>query len=157
MRNCDPNMTQNWHVCVICCRPEVDFDAISGRIVKTIGDYALVNFEVASSKTFRDNKKKLKSHFVIAKDIDDMTKWRRIRVSFNEAVKRKMGITDSQEVDLESEQETIGRVSILWKLLIRQQQIKTKIIENAKGKLLAEESHSQTMDGILHEAVQLQI
>ena len=61
-RNRDPNLTQNLHVnlhvCMICCRPEVVYDVISGRNVSTIEGYLLVNFEVASSSSFRDTEKK---------------------------------------------------------------------------------------------------
>ena len=46
-RNRDPNMTQNEHFHVICCRPEVAGDVISGRNVKTIEGYAVINFVVA--------------------------------------------------------------------------------------------------------------
>ena len=35
-RNRDQNMTQNLYVCRICCRPEIVYDVISGRKVKTI-------------------------------------------------------------------------------------------------------------------------
>ena len=57
---------------MICCRLEVDCDVISGRNVKTITDYVAVNFEAASSNSFRDIKK---CHFVTAEaDIDDSIK-----------------------------------------------------------------------------------
>ena len=56
-RNRDPNMTKNLHRCTIFCRPEVAYDAISGRDVKTIEGYLLVNLEVASSNSFRDIQK----------------------------------------------------------------------------------------------------
>ena len=62
-RNRDPNLTQNLHVCTICFQLEVDYDVISGRNVKTIEGYLVVNFEVASSNSFRDLKK---NHFVTA-------------------------------------------------------------------------------------------
>ena len=39
-------MTQNWHVCAICCWVEADCDAISSRNVKTIVGYVVVDFEV---------------------------------------------------------------------------------------------------------------
>ena len=52
--NRDPNRTQNLHVCTICFRPEVVCDVFSGRNVKTIEGYFAVNFEVASSNSFRD-------------------------------------------------------------------------------------------------------
>ena len=57
--NHDLNMTQNGHICAICYRPEVDCDVISSQNAKSIEDYVAVNFEVASSKTFRDIKKTL--------------------------------------------------------------------------------------------------
>ena len=81
-RNCDPNMTQNEHVCVICCRPEVGCDVISGEKVETVLGYIVVNFEVAISSRFRDIKK---NHFVTAEaaDIDDSLK---CRTSLNEKV-----------------------------------------------------------------------
>ena len=50
-------MTQNLHVCTVCCRLEVVYDVISGGNVKTMEGYLVVNFEVASSNTFRDVKK----------------------------------------------------------------------------------------------------
>ena len=37
---------------MICCRPEGDDDLISGRNVKTIEGYVLLNFEIASSGSF---------------------------------------------------------------------------------------------------------
>ena len=46
-------MIKNEHVYVICCRPEVDSDVISGRNIQTLGCYATVNFEVASFSSFR--------------------------------------------------------------------------------------------------------
>ena len=69
-RNRDPNRIQNLHVCTICCRPEVVYDVISGRPVKTIEGYHVVNFEVAISNSFRYIQK---NHFVTAAeaDIDD--------------------------------------------------------------------------------------
>ena len=42
-------MTQNEHVYAICCQPEVGDDVISGKNVKTIECYAVLNIEVASS------------------------------------------------------------------------------------------------------------
>ena len=54
-------MTQNLHVCAICCRPEAVYDVVTGRNVKTIQGYILVNFEVAVvSEIFKQN------HFVTA-------------------------------------------------------------------------------------------
>ena len=52
-------MTQNEHVYAICCCPEVDDDVISGRNVKTIAGYIVVDFKVASSSSFRDFPKRL--------------------------------------------------------------------------------------------------
>ena len=50
-------MTQNEHICAICCRTEVDGDVISGENVKTVEGYTVLNFEVASISSFRDIKK----------------------------------------------------------------------------------------------------
>ena len=47
-------MTQNLHVCTICCRPEVVYGVISGRNVRTMEGYLAINFEVATSNSFRD-------------------------------------------------------------------------------------------------------
>ena len=67
-----PEHAPNLHVCTICCRPEIVYDVISDRNVKTIERYHSVNFEVASSNSFRDIKK---NPFVTAAeaaaDIDD--------------------------------------------------------------------------------------
>ena len=52
--NRDPNMTHNLYVCMICFRPEVVYGVISGANVKTMEGYLVVNFEVASSNSFRD-------------------------------------------------------------------------------------------------------
>ena len=41
-------MIQHEHVYAIVCRFEVDIDVISSRNVKTLGGYAVVNFEVAT-------------------------------------------------------------------------------------------------------------
>ena len=73
-------MTQNLHVCTICCRPEVVYDVISSR--STVSVFHVVNFEAASSNSFRDMKK---NHFVTAEtvDIDDSIKQKRFRVSLN--------------------------------------------------------------------------
>ena len=87
-------MTQNLHVCAIFCRPEVVYDVISGgRRVKTIEGYLVVNFEVASSYSFRDIRN---NHFVTAvaeaavvvaaADVDDSIKRKRIRVSLKKAL-----------------------------------------------------------------------
>jgi len=48
-------MTKNLHVCVICCRPEVAGDVISGGNVRTVEGYAVLNFEAASIIRFREN------------------------------------------------------------------------------------------------------
>ena len=71
-------MTQNLHVCAIFCRSEVDYDVISGQQIKTLEGYLVVNFEAASSNSFRDIPK---NQFVTAADIDDSIKRKRIRVS----------------------------------------------------------------------------
>ena len=47
-------MTQNEHVYAIGCRSEVDGDVISAENVKTVEDYAVLNFEIASFSSFRD-------------------------------------------------------------------------------------------------------
>ena len=53
-------MTQNEYVYAINCPPEVDDDCvISGRNVKTIEGYIVVNFEAVSSCSFRDFPKRL--------------------------------------------------------------------------------------------------
>ena len=39
-------MTENGHVCATCCRPEVDCDIISGRNVKTVVGYVVVNLKL---------------------------------------------------------------------------------------------------------------
>ena len=57
-RNHDPNMTQSLHVYTICFQPQVVYDVISGRNVKTIDGYPVVIFELASSNGFRDIPKK---------------------------------------------------------------------------------------------------
>ena len=62
-RNCDPNVAKNGKVYAICCRPEAAGDVTSGENVKTIEGYAVLNVEVASVSSFRDNKK---NHFVTA-------------------------------------------------------------------------------------------
>ena len=56
-RSRDQNMTQDEHVCVICCRSKVDCYVISGQNVKTVLGYIVVNVEVASSSSFRYIKK----------------------------------------------------------------------------------------------------
>ena len=47
-------MTKNLHICAICCRPEIVYDVISDPNLKTVVGYLVVNFEVASSNSFRD-------------------------------------------------------------------------------------------------------
>ena len=77
-------MTQNSHVCTICFRPEVVYDVISGRNVKTIKGNLVVYLEFASSNSLRDNKK---NHFVtVAEAAADIQfiKRKRFRVSLNE-------------------------------------------------------------------------
>ena len=49
-------MTANEHVYAICCRLEVAGDVISGENVKTVEGHAVLNFEVASFRGFRDIK-----------------------------------------------------------------------------------------------------
>ena len=48
-------MTQNEHVYVILCRPEIAGDVISRETVKTIEGYVVLNFEDASISSFREN------------------------------------------------------------------------------------------------------
>ena len=48
-------MTQNERVYAICCRPEVAGDVVSGENVNTNERYAVLNFEVASFSSFREN------------------------------------------------------------------------------------------------------
>ena len=64
-------MTQNEHVYVICCWPEVVGDVISCENVKNIEGYAVLNFEVVSFSNFWDIKK---NHFPMAADIDESIK-----------------------------------------------------------------------------------
>ena len=52
-----PDMTQNEYVYAICCRLELAGDVISNENVKTIEGYFVLNFEVASSSSFRDVRK----------------------------------------------------------------------------------------------------
>ena len=52
-------LTQNEYVYAICCRLEVAGDVIYGEYVKTIEDYAVLNFEVASFNSFQDIFKKI--------------------------------------------------------------------------------------------------
>ena len=67
-------MTQNAHVRTICCRPEAVYDVISGRNVKTVEGYLVVNFMTATEAA--------------AADIGDSIKRKRIRVSLNNLLKR---------------------------------------------------------------------
>ena len=60
-------MNQNEHVYAIYCRPEVVGDVISSENVKTMEGYAVLNFEVASSSSFRDIPK---NHFMTAEEAD---------------------------------------------------------------------------------------
>ena len=48
-------MTLNEHVYAIFCQPEVAGDVISGGNVKTTEGYAVLNFEIASINSFREN------------------------------------------------------------------------------------------------------
>ena len=48
-------MTENENVYAIYCRPEVAGDVISGENVKTVESYAVLNFEIASIRSFREN------------------------------------------------------------------------------------------------------
>ena len=48
-------MTQNEHVHVICCRPKIAGDIISGRNVKTVEGYVELNFEAAGVSSFGVN------------------------------------------------------------------------------------------------------
>ena len=64
-------MTQNEHVYAICFWPEVGDDVISGRNVKTIEGYLVVNFKVASASSFPDIKKNHFATAVAEADIDD--------------------------------------------------------------------------------------
>ena len=51
-------MTQNEHVCAICCQLEAPGDGVSGENVENIECYAVLNFEVVTSGDFRDIPKK---------------------------------------------------------------------------------------------------
>ena len=76
-------MTQNDHVCAICCRPEVAGDVIAAENVKTIEGNAALNLEIATFNSILDI---LKNHFVkaaAATDIDDSIKRKYISVSLN--------------------------------------------------------------------------
>ena len=85
-------MTKKEHVYAIFFRTEVVCDVIYGRNVKTIESYLVVNFEVAGANTFRDIKK---DHFVmVAADIDDSKKRKRIRVTLNYLVDSILKLND---------------------------------------------------------------
>ena len=73
-------MTQNLYASTICYRPEVVYDVISGRNVKIIKGYLVVNFEVAISNSFRDIQNKSFFLTVAEADIDDSIKQKRFRV-----------------------------------------------------------------------------
>ena len=75
-------MSQNRHVCTICCRLEVDSDAISDRNVETIMGYVVVSFEVANSNSFRDIPPK--SFQMAEADINGSIWRKRIRVSLSD-------------------------------------------------------------------------
>ena len=47
-------MTQNLHVCAICCRPEVYNDVISGVAVENVDVDVPVKFGDSTSNGFRD-------------------------------------------------------------------------------------------------------
>ena len=64
LRNCDQNLAQIGHAYAIYCRPKVARDVISGRNVKTIEGYEVLNFENASSSSFKSFQK---DHFVTVK------------------------------------------------------------------------------------------
>ena len=53
-------MIQNWHICVVFGGPEVAGDVITSQNVNTIEGYIVVNFEIASSSSYWENKKKIK-------------------------------------------------------------------------------------------------
>ena len=55
-RNPDHNITQNWRVCAICCRPGAELEVICGRDVKTVVDNVVVNLGVVRSNSLRDIK-----------------------------------------------------------------------------------------------------
>ena len=52
-------MSQSEHAYAICRRSEVDCDVMSGRNVQTIEGSIKINYEVASSCSFRDFQKDL--------------------------------------------------------------------------------------------------
>ena len=47
-------MTQNLHVCAICCRPQVDNDVMSGVAVDNVGADVPIKFGGSRSNGFRD-------------------------------------------------------------------------------------------------------
>ena len=47
-------MTQNLHVCAICCRLEIDNDVISGVAVDNVGVDVHIKFGDSRSNGFRD-------------------------------------------------------------------------------------------------------
>ena len=53
------NTTQNKHVCVICCEPEVVSNVISGQNVKIVKGYVAQNFKYASCSSFRELQKEI--------------------------------------------------------------------------------------------------
>ena len=76
-RNRDPNMTKHLHVCTICFRPEVVYDVVSGRNVKTTEGYHLLkSLDLIVSGILKNN-----NFVTAAADIDDTIKRKRIRVS----------------------------------------------------------------------------
>ena len=85
-------MTQNIHICTICCRPEVVYDVISGRNVQTMERYIAINFEVAIYIALMVSEIFKKNNFVTAAaeaaeaDIDDSIRRKRFRVSLTKAV-----------------------------------------------------------------------
>ena len=52
-------MTQNEDVYAIRCRPEVAGDIISGGNAKTIEGYPVLNFEIATIRSFQENHNQL--------------------------------------------------------------------------------------------------
>ena len=52
-------MTQDRHIYTICGRMEVASDVISGQNLKPIEWYMVVNFEIASQSSLRENAPKL--------------------------------------------------------------------------------------------------
>ena len=62
-------MTHNLYVCTVRFRPEIVYDVIYGRSIKTVGGSLMLNVEVAGSNSFRDIPK---NQFVTAAaDIDE--------------------------------------------------------------------------------------